>query len=364
MKLSIVFAGSLSAALLVGRMCLAEDAKPQPEPAPKVEPAKPAEAAPGYRAGARYGVGGEGGWDYLTVDPATRRIFVSRSSHVMVVDADSGKVVGDIPETEGVHGIALAPELGKGFTSDGRSGTLTVFDLATLKKTGKVKATGENPDAILYDGATKRVFSFNGRGKNATGFDAATGAVLGTIPLGGKPEFPATDGAGRIFVNIEDRNEVVAFDARKLEVLAHWPIAGCEEPASMAIDPKKGRLFIGCHNKTLAVVGTSDGKVLATVPIGQGNDAAVFDPATGLVFASNGDGTLTIVRESAPGAFAVVQSVTTKKGARTMAFDPKSRRVFLPAAEYGPVPAATAENPRPRAPMVPGSFELLVVSPE
>jgi DNA-binding beta-propeller fold protein YncE len=364
MKYSMLAAASLATALALVPPALAEDSKPQPKPASKADAAKPPAVSPGYRLASRHAVGGEGGWDYLTVDAESRRIFVSRSSHVMVLDADSGKVVGDIPGTDGVHGIALAPDLGRGFTSDGRTGTIMIFDLATLKKTGAVKATGENPDAILYDAATKRVFSFNGRGKNATAIDAANGAVLGTVPLGGKPEFAAADGAGRVFVNVEDRNEVVAIDSRKLEVVARWSIAGCEEPASMAIDPKKARLFIGCHNKVLAVVGTSDGKVLAAVAIGQGNDAAAFEPATGLVFASNGDGTLTIVRESAPGVFAAVQTVTTKKGARTMALDPKSRRVFLPAAEYGPVPAATADNPRPRAPMIPGSFELLVVSPE
>jgi DNA-binding beta-propeller fold protein YncE len=297
-------------------------------------------------------------------DPEGRRLFVSRSSHVVVVDTDSGKVVGDLPGTEGVHGIALAKELGRGFTSNGRSGTITIFDLGTLKAIAQVKATGENPDAILYDGATKRVFSFNGRGKNATAFDAATGVVEGTIPLGGKPEFAASDGLGRVFVNVEDRSEVVVIDAKKLEAVARWPLAPCEEPASMAIDPKKGRLFVGCHNKLLAVVSTSDGKVVATAPIGQGNDAAAFDPASGLVFASNGDGTLTIVRESPAGSFEVVQTLATKKGARTMAFDPKTRRVYLPAADYGTPPLATAEDPRPRAPMAPGSFELLVVSPE
>ena len=332
-----------------------------PAKAPAVRPAVP---APHYTLSARFPIGGEGGWDYLVVEPESRRVFVSHATHVVVLDADSGKVVGDLPGTDGVHGIALATDLGKAFTSNGRAGTVTIFDLATLKKVGEAKATGENPDAILYDAFTKRVFTFNGRGKNATAFDATTGAVVGTIPLGGKPEFPAADGAGRVFVNVEDKNEVVAFDSKKLEVLAHWPIAGCEEPASMAIDPKKGRLFVGCHNKTLAVVSLSDGKVVAKVPIGQGNDAAVFDQASGLVFASNGDGTLTVIREKGAGVFEVLQTVETKKGARTMALDPKSRRLFLPAADYGAVPAATTENPRPRAPMVAGSFELLVVSPD
>jgi len=318
-----------------------------------------------YKVTGRFPLGGEGGWDYLTVDPSSRRLFVSRSTHVMVVDPDSGKVLGDIPGTEGVHGIALAPELKRGFTSNGRSSTMTVFDLATLQVTSRVKTTGDNPDAILYEPSTKRVFTFNGRGKNATAFDAAAaGTVLGTIELGGKPEFARFDASGRIFVNLEDKNEVDVLDARKLTVEARWPLAPCEEPTGMALDEKTSRLFVGCGNSLLVVMSALDGRVVSKVPIGKGNDGVAFDSATGLVFASNGDGTLSIVKETGPGSYGVVQTVTTRKGARTLALDPGTHRVFLPAAEYGPPPSPSAENPHPRPVLLPGSFEILVVGPQ
>ncbi len=326
------------------------------EPAPA-----PAAAVPGYGVTSRFALGGDGGWDYLAVDAASRRVFVSRSTHVMVVDADSGKVVGDIPGTDGVHGIALAPELKRGFTSNGLSSTVTVFDLATLKPTMQVKTTGENPDAILFEPFTGRVFTFNGRGKNATAIDAATGEVVGTVRLAGKPEFATSDEAGRVFVNIEDRKEVTAFDPKRLAIEAHWPLGPCEGPTGMALDRKKRRLYVGCSNSLLVVMSSADGRVLAKVPIGQGNDAVAFDADAGLVFASNGDGTLTVIRETAPGTFNAVQTVATKKGARTLALDTATHRLLLPAADFGPAPAPTAGNPHPRPAMVPHSFELLVV---
>jgi DNA-binding beta-propeller fold protein YncE len=281
----------------------------------------------------------------------------------MVVDMDSGKVVGDIPGTEGVHGIALAPELKKGFTSNGRTGTVTVFELPSLAVTGTIKVTGENPDAILYEPVTKRVFTFNGRGKNVTAIDAVSGNVAGTIPVGGKPEFAATDGSGVVYVNIEDTAEIVAFDAASLAVKGRWPLAPCQEPTGLAIDAKSRRLFAGCGNRLLAAVNAADGKLLGTVPIGAGCDAVAFDPGTGLVYASNGDGTLNVIKETTPGTYAAVETVATKKGARTMALDSKTHRIFLPAAQYGPAPTPSAETPRPRPPIVPGSFELVVVAP-
>lgn len=311
----------------------------------------------------RFPVGGEEGWDYLIVDPGSRRLFVSRSSHVIAVDTDSGKVVGDITGTEGVHGIALAPGLGRGFTSNGRSMSVSVFNLSTLVPTSTVKVTGENPDAILFDPSSKRVFAFNGRGQNATVIDASSLGVVGTIPLGGKPEFAAADGRGRVFVNIEDTNEVAALDADKLTVAARWPLAPCSEPAGLAIDRKSQRLFVGCHNKLLVALSSIDGTIVSKVPIGEGNDAVGFDEESGLVFASNGDGTLNVVKETASGAYTVVQTVETQKGARTHAVDSKSHRVFVPAAKYGPPPSPTAERPNPRPQMLPGSFELLVVEP-
>jgi DNA-binding beta-propeller fold protein YncE len=321
-------------------------------------------AAGGHRLAPSFAVGGDGGWDYVTADAAARRLYVSRGTHVMVVDMDSGKVVGDIPGTDGVHGIALAPELKKGFTSNGRAGTVTVFELPSLAVTGTIKVTGENPDAILYEPVTKRIFTFNGRGKNVTAVDAVSGAVAGTLPVGGKPEFAASDAAGVVYVNIEDTAEVVAFDAKSLGVKGRWKLASCEEPTGLAIDEKTKRLFAGCSgNKALSILSASDGKPAGTVPIGAGCDAVAFDPGTGLVFASNGDGTLTVVKETSPGTYAAVETVATKKGARTMALDPSTHRIYLPAAQYGPAPAATAEVPRPRPPMLPGSFELLVVVP-
>jgi DNA-binding beta-propeller fold protein YncE len=317
--------------------------------------------AAGHRVVTTFAVGGDGGWDYLTVDAASRRVFISRGTHVAVVDADSGKVVGDIPGTEGVHGIALAPELKKGFTSNGRAGTVTVFELPSLAITATIKATGENPDAILYEPVSKRVFTFNGRGKNATAIDATSGAIAGTLPLGGKPEFAVSDAAGVVYVNVEDTAEVVAFDAKNLAVKGRWSLAPCQDPTGLAIDPKSRRLFAGCGNKLLAIMGATDGKLLGTAPIGEGCDGVAFDPATGLVYASNGDGTLTVLRESTPGTYAVVETVTTKKSARTLALDPATHRVLLPAAGFAPAPAPSADVPRPRPAMLPGSFEVLVV---
>ena len=319
-------------------------------------------SAGGHHLVAPFAVGGEGGWDYVTADAVARRLYVSRGTHVMVVDMDSGKVVGDIPGTEGVHGIALAPELKKGFTSNGRAGTVTVFDLGSLAVTATIKVTGENPDAILYEPVTKRVFTFNGRGKNATAIDAATLAVAGTLPISGKPEFATSDASGVVYVNVEDTAEILAFDAASLAVKGRWPLAPCQEPTGLAIDQKSKHLFAGCGNKLLAVVNTADGKVVGTVPIGEGCDAVTIDPGTGLVYASNGDGTLTVVKETSPGAFAAVETVATKKGARTMALDTTTHRIFLPAAQYGPPPSPSVSTPRPRPPMLPGSFELLVVA--
>lgn len=317
--------------------------------------------AAGHRVVTAFPVGGDGGWDYLVVDAASRRVFVSRGTHVAVVDADSGKVVGDIPGTEGVHGIALAPELKKGFTSNGRAGTVTVFDLGSLAVTATIKVTGENPDAILYEPVSKRVFTFNGRGKNVTAIDAASGAIAGTLAVGGKPEFAVSDGSGVVYVNIEDTAEVVAFDAKSLAVKGRWPLAPCQDPTGLSIDPKSNRLFAGCGNRLLAVLSAKDGKLLGTAPIGDGCDGTAFDPATGFVYAANGEGTVTVLRETSPGTYAVVETVPTRKSARTLALDPKTHRVLLPAARFDPPPPPTAKNPRPRPVAVAGSFEILVV---
>jgi YVTN family beta-propeller protein len=317
-------------------------------------------AATGYHVIQTYKLGGDGGWDYLTIDANARHLFISRGTHVMVIDTDSGKSVGDIPDTPGVHGIALAPELGRGFTSNGREGTVTVFDLKSLARIGDKIKTGDNPDAILYDPDTKRVFTFNGRSQDSTAIDAATGKVLATIKLDGKPEFAASDAKGMIFVNIEDKSELTAIDPAKLEIKHTWPLAPCESPSGLSIDRQHHRLFVGCDNKMMAIVDAGSGKVLATPAIGEGVDATTFDEETGLAFASCGqDAVLTVVKEEA-GKW-IAENVPTKKGARTLALDSKTHNVFVVTADFGPRPAATADNPHPRPPLLPDSFVVLVV---
>jgi YVTN family beta-propeller protein len=320
-----------------------------------------AEAAKGYGVVQRVTLGGEGRWDYLTIDPDAHRLYISRSSHVMVVDTETLKPVGDVPGTEGIHGIALVPELSLGFTSNGTSQTSTIFDTKTLRTTATVKVTGEKPDAILYDPATKRVWTFNGKSGNATAIDAASQKVMATVSLGGAPEFAASDLAGHIYVNLEDKSEVVAINAKTFAVEHHWPLAPCEEPSGMAIDRAHRRLFSGCRNKMMAVMDADSGKVVASVPIGSGVDANAFDPEAGLAFSSNGDGTLTVVHEDSPDRYTVVENVPTERGARTMALDTKNHRIYLVTAKVGPAPAPTAAEPHPRPPIEPGSFLLLVV---
>ena len=317
-------------------------------------------AESGYHVINKLPFGGEGGWDYPTVDSAARRLYLSRGSHVMVVDINTDKVVGDIPDTPGVHGIAVAPELNRGFTSNGKANTVTIFDLKTLKTLDHVKA-GTNPDAIVYDPASKRVFALNGRSKDATVFDAVSGEIAGTLALGGKPEFSTTDGKGRVYVNIEDTSEVVEIDSRKVAITKRFSLKPCEEPTGMALDSEHHRVFAGCHNKIMAILDTESGKVIATVPIGEGVDGNGFDRGTGLAFSSNGDGTLSVVKESTPGKFVVVETVSTQYGSRTMAIDPMTHKIYLPAANFSPPPASSREVPRSRPKMVKDSFSVLVI---
>jgi DNA-binding beta-propeller fold protein YncE len=314
---------------------------------------------PGYHLLKKFVLGGDGRWDYITCDSDAHRLYISRSTHVMVVDADSGAIIGDIPNTLGVHGIALAPEFGKGFTSNGRDASVTIFDLKTLKTLGQVKV-GQNPDAILYDSTSKRIFTFNGTSKDTTALDAKSGTVVGTLALGGRPESGVADGRGEIFVNIEDKGQVIEFDSRKLGIDATWPLAPGEEPTGIAMDRKHRRLFVGCANKLMAVMNADNGKLVATLPIGSGVDATAFDTESQLAFSSNGEGTLTVVHEDGPEKFTVVENAATQRGARTMALDPNTHKVFLITAEFGPPPAPTAEQPRPRPTVVPGTFTLLV----
>ncbi|MHB8655463.1 MAG: YncE family protein [Terriglobia bacterium] len=321
-----------------------------------------ASAAPvssGYHLVKKVVLGGEGFWDYLTVDSVNRHLFISRSTHVMVLNADTYAVVGDIPDTKGVHGIAIASDVGRGYTSNGGSSTATFFDLKTLKVLGTVP-TGQGPDAIIYDPASHRVFTMNGRGDSTTAIDAATGTAVGTVPLGGRPEFAAADGKGHVYVNLEDKSKVVALDSKALKILNTWPMAPGESPSGMAIDIAHRRIFSGCHNKMMTVMDADSGKVITTVPIGQGVDANAFDPKTRFAFSSNGDGTLTVAHEDSPNKFTVIENVQTQRGARTMALDAKTHHVFLVTAEFGPAPAPTAAQPRPRPSLVPNSFTLLV----
>ena len=305
-------------------------------------------------------LGGDGGWDYIPLDRTSNRLYISRSTHVIVINPESGETVGDIPDTPGVHGIALAPEFGRGFVSNGRDGTVSVFDQASLKVLSKIKV-GENPDAILYDPASKRVFTFNGRSHDATAIDAAKGTVVGTIKLDGKPEFAVSDEKGEIFVNIEDKSELLAIDPAKLEVKSRWPLAPCEEPTGLAIDRKHRRLFSGCSNKLMAILDADSGKLVSTLPIGDGVDATAFDPETGLAFASCGEGVLTVMHEDSANKFSVTENVPTERGARTMTLDPAKHQIFLVTAKFGPPPAPTAEQPHPRPAILPDSFVVLVV---
>ena len=308
-------------------------------------------------------IGGTGGWDYVSIDSIARRAYVSHGDRVEVVDIDAGKVAGLIPDTLGVHGIAIDHDGGRGFISSGRVSMMSIFDLKTLSRINDVKTTGDNPDAIMFEPSAKHVFTFNGRGKNATVFDTH-GKVIATIPLGGKPEFGVNDGHGRVFVNIEDTSEIASIDAKSNVVLQRWKLAPCDSPSGLAIDRKHHRLFTVCENEMMAIVDSTNGNVITTVPTGKGTDAAAFDDERQLAFASNGQSaTLTVVHESSPDKYEVVDNVATQRGARTMAFDPKTHHIFLPAAKYGEAPAPTEKNPRPRPPVVPGSFELLEVVP-
>lgn len=316
--------------------------------------------ASGYHLLKKITLGGEGGWDALTFDEKAHRLYISRSTHVMVVDADSGAVIGDIPNTLGVHGIAIVSDLNKGFTSNGRDSTVTVFDLKSLKVLKQIPV-GKNPDAIIYDAASKSIFTFNGASNDATVIDPQSETVKGTIALEGKPEFAEADGSGRVFVNLEDKSAIAELDSRNLTVMARWPLAPGEEPSGIALDKKHKRLFAACSNKMMVVMNAENGKVITTVPIGSGVDGAGFDAGTEMAFSSNGgDGTLTVVREDSPEKFSVVENVATQRGARTMTVDPKAHRIFLVTAEFGQTPAPTAERPRPRPSILPGTFTLLI----
>ena len=317
--------------------------------------AAPSPGASGYKVIKALPLGGEGGWDYVYVDGGGRRVYISRGTHTMVMDADTYAVVGDIPDTQGVHGIAIANELGRGFTSNGRTDNVTIFDLKTLKPIGTVK-TDANPDAIVYDQVSKRVFAFNGRGKNATAINAADGTVAGTLELGGKPEFAAADGKGSIFVNNEDTSELIQIDSQKITETHRWPLAPCKSPSGLSMDVKNRRLHAVCDDKVSVIVNADTGQVVARPEIGNGPDASAFDPGTSDFFASCGEGILTVIHEDSPDKYTVVENVPTKRSARTMGLDLKTHNIFLPAADFDP--PAPGER---RGKMKADSFVIVVV---
>jgi YVTN family beta-propeller protein len=316
-----------------------------------------------YKFVSKIPIGGEGGWDILTVDSPAHRLYLSHSTKVIVVDLAKNTVAGEIADTPGVHGFVAVPEMGRGFSTNGKESKASVVDLQTLKTISKVE-TGENPDALVYEPRHKEVYVFNHTGNSATVIDAATAKVVSTIALGGSPEFAAVDSAaGRIYCNIEDKSEVVAIDTAKHEVVARWPVAPGEEPSGIAFDPVHRRLFSGCHNKVMTMLDTESGKVVGTVPIGMGVDGCAFDEATQLAFASCGDGTTTIANEETPQKLSVLQTLTTEHGARTIALDPGTHRIYLPSAQFKPAPSPSPGAPAQRPTVVPNTLKLLVYGP-
>ena len=306
-------------------------------------------------------VGGIGGWDLLAVQPEKNRLFISRSDRVQVFDTQLGKVVKEIPGTSGVHGIALANELGLGFTSNGQSNSLTVFDLNSLNVIGEIKGMGEKPDAILYESRSKRVFVFNGRSSNVTVIDAVTKNIVSTIALPGMPELAVFDCKGNLFVNIEDKNSISRIDVLNSKVTAAWPLTGCEGPTGLAIDVKHDRLFAVCDNHKMVVVNANSGSIVSEVGIGERPDGAAFDSKLSLVLSSNGDGTLSVIHENSPDQYSPVATISTKKGARTIALDETTHRAYLVTSEFGQTPPATTEQPHPRPVHIPGTFAVYVV---
>jgi YVTN family beta-propeller protein len=324
--------------------------------------ANPAAANPELTVQQRWKLGGEGGWDYLSLDSSGQRLFVSRGSRVDVVSTQTGKIVGTIPDTNGVHGIAIAEDLRRGYTSNGKGDSVTAFDLDSLKTITEAKVSGHNPDAILYEPTAKHVFTFNGKSKDVTVLDAASLQIVATIPVPDKPEFAASDGTGHIYVNIEsEKGQMVVIDSHALSVQHTWPLPGCASPSGLAIDRTHHRLFSVCDGKIMVVTDGLTGKQVARVAIGEQPDAAAFDPQRGLVFSSNGDGTLTTVRQESPDHYRVISSLATQRGARTMALDPVTGKVYLVTAEFGPTPPASADQPHPRPSQVADTFTVLVV---
>lgn len=355
LSLSRLPAWAAAAALAAGLALLAA-----PAPAQARTSSRPA----GYHLAKVLPLGGNTGWDYLALDSARGHLFISHGTHVLVFDTRSGKVIGDIPNTLGVHGIALAPRLDRGFISDGRAEEVTIFSLSTLRTIGHARVGGKIPDCIVYDPATERVFTINGGSDNSTAIDARTGKVIGTFPLGQPgqwPEYATADGRGHLYDNLSSASELLEIDARKLQVIHRWPLAPCQHPSGQAIDRAHQRLFIGCANHMMAIVNAVTGKVLDTVPTTGEVDANRYDPGTRLAFSSNGAGTLTVVREVTPRHFVLLGNVPTQKGARTMAIDLVTHTVYEDTATFRPAAKGAPRRPHQRGEMVPGSFRLLII---
>jgi len=315
-----------------------------------------AQSSSSYRIPHTYTLGGDGGWDYIVPDPPNHRLFIARQNRVMVVDEDSGKLLGEVTGIQGAHGTALAEATGHGFATSGNDQSVVMFDLKTFKVLGRIPAA-EDADAILYDSASSRVFTLNGDAHSSTVIDPRAGKLITNIPLGGKPEYGASAGDGKVYANLVDTNEVVEIEAKTATVSRRWPTAPCKQPVAMAIDTAHHRLFSGCRSGVMAVSDYQNGKVVATVPIGNGVDGAGFDAASGDAFASNADGTFTVIHQDAPDKYRVVENIQTPMGSRNMGLDPTNHRLFVASAKFGPAPAGG----RGRGPVLPGSFAVLVI---
>jgi DNA-binding beta-propeller fold protein YncE len=319
-------------------------------------------ADPDYAVLQRFPIGGAGGWDYVNVDPATHRLYIARGDRVLVVDTDVGKLIATIPSMDGAHGIALAPAMRRGFVSNGHAGSITEINLDSEKPVREFPVQGKNPDALLFDGATKRLFVFNGGSNNASVLDPVSGKTLATIALPGKPEFAVSNEHGAVFVNIEDTAQLVRIDAAKMKVSGTWKLPDCEEPTGLALDPQHHRLFSTCSNGQMSVTDAPTGTHVTNVPIGKGPDAAAVDIARGLIFSANGsDGTLTVVHEDDADHYRVIANVPTQTSARTLALDPRTHRLYAVAAEFNPAPEPTAAEPHPRRSVREGTFTVLAI---
>jgi DNA-binding beta-propeller fold protein YncE len=325
--------------------------------------AAPALSGQAYTVTHTYNVGGEGGWDYVVPDAPNHRIFIGRSNRVMVVDMNDGHLIAEITGINGAHGTALATGTGRGFATSGDDSSVVMFDSRTYKTLGRIPAA-EDADAIIYDPASKRVFTFNGDANSSTVIDPRKGALITNIPLGGKPEYGQSARNGMVYANLTDSSQIVEIDARNLRVTRRWSTAPCKNPVSMAIDTRHQRLFSGCRSGVMAISDYKNGRVITTLPIGRGVDGAGYDPVTRDAYASNVDGTLTVIHQDTPDTYHVVENVQTAQGGRNMGLDPASHRIYVAAARLGPVPAeSTATNPRRRAPILPGTFMVMVVEP-